>query len=341
MVNALIFLGVSLAGLAPMSEQKQSMPATAEAVPPAAPMNEDMMVDDDLVLPGLMVGRAGAWMIGYEAMFDRMNGNRVGTRAISEGEILDDFMAAPTKMRMQMHMLMGMYAPTDNLTLSAAIPYVVKTMDHDMQGGGGFIEKTRGIGDVELGALYSLARQGAHRLVLNVGVGLPTGSIDQDMDGARLEYPMQLGSGTVSISPGLTYVGAAGPWGWATEFVPTFQLGKNRLGYSLGDRYRLSLWGARRLTGWLTISGRANLERWGNIRGSDPVLDIEDEPTKDPGRQGGRRVELLAGANLHPMAGPLAGHQFLLEIGTPVYQSLNGPQLERDWVASLAWRRAF
>jgi hypothetical protein len=50
-----------------------------------------------------------------------------------------------------------------------------------------------------------------HRLLLKGGLGLPTGSIDATMDGVPLEYPMQLGSGTVSLLPGFTYLGQALP----------------------------------------------------------------------------------------------------------------------------------
>lgn len=44
---------------------------------------------------------------------------------------------------------------------------------------------------------------------------------------------MQLGSGTVSVMPGVTYLGQAVPWGWGAEFIPTVRIGRNSNGYRL------------------------------------------------------------------------------------------------------------
>ena len=95
------------------------------------------------------------------------------------------------------------------------------------------------------------------------------------------------------------------------------------------------------MTNWLTMSVRADGERWANVRGADPLLDPTDEPAKDPALQGGKRLDLLLGANLHPKEGILKGQQFFIEAGAPVYQSLNGPQLRRAWVARVSWQLPF
>ncbi len=276
-------------------------------------------------------------------MFDKMDGNLVGTNRISDAAILDRFMATPTDMTMQMHMGMVMYSPTDKLTLMAMIPYVRKAMNHVARDGTRFTETTSGIGDIDLRGLYSLyARKDLrHRFLLNAGVGLPTGSIDRTMGGMRLEYPMQLGSGTYSLIPGFTYLGQAKPWGWGAEFIPTLRLGRNSNGYRLGNRYEPSVWGARQLTRWLTLTARANGEVWRNIRGADAALDVMDEPTKDPQLQGGKRLDLLFGATLHPAGGELKGQQFFVQADAPVVQSLDGPQLRRRWLARLGWQWEF
>jgi hypothetical protein len=61
-------------------------------------------------------------------------------------------------------------------------------------------------------------------------------------------------------------------------------------------------------------------------------------PTADPDLRAGRRVDLLVGAAFTPQAGLLRGHRLALEIGRPVYQNLDGPQLETDWTATLGWQ---
>ena len=306
-------------------------------------MSDDMMGAAGLIPPGIMVGQAGRWMVGYEFMFDKMDGNLIGTDRISNAAILGRFASTPTDMTMQMHMGMVMYAPTDKLTLMAMIPYIRKSMNHVMRDGTRFTELTSGIGDIELHSLYSLyARKDLrHRFLLNAGIGLPTGSINRTMGGMRLEYPMQLGSGTVSLIPGFTYLGQALPWGWGAEFIPTLRLGTNSNGYRLGNRYQPSIWGARQLTPWLSLSARVNGDVWQNIRGADAALDIMDEPTKDPTLQGGRRLDITFGMSLHPAEGVLKGHEFFVHANKPILQSLDGPQLQRRWVVRLGWQWEF
>ena len=293
--------------------------------------------------PGIMVGQAGEWMLGYQAMFDHMSGNLTGTKSISNEKILERFANTPTDMTMQMHMFMAMYAPSNDLTLMAMLPYIRKSMNHVSSAGVPFEERTGGIGDVELRGLYTLYASPdlQHRVLLRGGVSLPTGSINKSMGGMRLEYPMQLGSGTVSLLPGLTYLGAKAPWNWGAEFGSNVRLGENSNGYRLGNRYELSVRVARQLTNWLTASIRADGEQWGNIHGADPLLDPTDEPTKDTNLQGGKRLDLLLGASLQPTGGFFKGQQFFIEAGAPVYQSLNGPQLARSWVARGAWQWSF
>src|SRR5579871_1989256 len=127
-------------------------------------MNDDMMVP-----PEVMMLKAGKSMVGYQFMFDEMNGNLVGTSHVSNTTILGSFAAAPTDMTMQMHMGVVMYAPTDRLTLMAMPTYIVKTMNHVTGAGTRFTEQASGIGDLELRGLYSLyaTEDHRHRFLLN------------------------------------------------------------------------------------------------------------------------------------------------------------------------------
>ena len=327
----------------PTAEPDMTGMKSSSAASQHASMADDLMGAAGLVLPGSMVGKAGRWMVGYQVMFDKMDGNLVGTNRVSDAKVLERFMATPTDMTMLMHMGMVMYSPTDKFTLVAMVPYFRKSMNHVMRDGRQFTERTSGIGDIELRGLYALyARKDLrHRFLLNAGVGLPTGSINQKMGDMRLEYPMQLGSGTFALIPGLAYLGQKVPWGWGAEFIPTLQIGRNSNGYRLGNRYQPSLWGARQLTPWLSLSARANGEWWQNIRGADAALDVMDEPTKDPTLQGGRRLEVTFGVSLHPAEGVLKGHEFFVHANKPIFQSLDGPQLQKRWVVRLGWQWEF
>ena len=76
-----------------------------------------------------------------------------------------------------------------------------------------------------------------------------------------------------------------------------------------------------------------------NIHGSDPGLMPAMVPTADPNRRAGERLDLLFGVNVFATTGVLGGLRAAIEGGLPVYQSLDGPQLETDWMLSgtLEW----
>jgi hypothetical protein len=130
------------AGEAPMTSMEAG-DAASQAARQAASMTE-MMGAPGLVPFDIMTGQAGKWMVGYQFMFEKMDGNLVGTGDISKAKILKRFFAAPSDMTMQMHMGMVMYAPTDKLTLMALLPYIRKEMNHLNVDGGRFAERTDG-----------------------------------------------------------------------------------------------------------------------------------------------------------------------------------------------------
>ena len=302
-----------------------------------------MMGAPGLVPFDVMTGQAGKWMVGYQFMLESMDGSLVGTGGTTAARTLEHFVAAPTDMSMQMHMGMVMYAPTDRLTLMTLLPYIRKEMNHLTVEGASFAERTDGIGDVELRGMFSVLGRQAPRqwLLLGGGVGLPSGSIDATMAGMRIEYPMQIGSGTFSLLPGVTYLGQALPWGWAADFGSTVRVGRNDNGYRLGNRYQLGGSITRQFKNSMSVSGGVRGERWGNIRGSDAMLDVTDEPTKDPNLQGGTRLSALLGLTVHPQDGLLRGQHFHIQAEVPVAQSLDGPQLRRRWIVRLGWQVEF
>jgi hypothetical protein len=63
--------------------------------------------------------------------------------------------------------------------------------------------------------------------------------------------------------------------------------------------------------------------------------------TADPDNQGGETLSVLFGFNLAGQTGALKGHRLAFEAGFPVYQDLNGPQLETNVVVTFGWQYAF
>jgi hypothetical protein len=291
----------------------------------------------------------GDWMFSYRAMRMEMDGNRDGSSRMSTADVFSEgFMIAPEKMTMDMHMLGAMYGVSDDLTMMLMVPFLDIEMDHVTRMGVRFTTETDGIGDVRLSGLYRLKQWGHHELNLNAGISLPTGSIDEKDDtpaGANrhLPYPMQLGSGTCDLMPGLTYLGHADDLAWGAQGVAVVRLGENDNDYTLGDRFHLSSWLSKEWTRTFSSSVRLNAQWWGNVDGTDkklPLMAPKMVPTADPDLRAGRRFDLLVGASITPASGFLQGHRFAVEYGQPVYQNLDGPQLETDWMATVGWQWA-
>ena len=311
--------------------------------------NHNHIGNEPIGVMGAHAHSRGDWMFSYRYMHMDMEGNRDGTSRLSRSDVLSDYMIAPLKMDMDMHMLGAMYGVSDNLTIMAMMPYRNIKMDHVTRMGRKFTTKTSGIGDLKLSSLFTLKRWGAHELDFNLGLGLPTGSINEKDDtpagnNQHLPYPMQLGSGTWDLIPGLTYLGKHDALSWGAQGVAVLRLGENKNDYTLGNRFNLTGWVAKDWTKQWSTSFRADAQWWGNIDGSDkklPAMAPAMVPTADPDLRGGRRLDLLLGASFAPASGWFEGQRFAAEVGAPVYQHLDGPQLETDWIVTLGWQLVF
>ena len=238
--------------------------------------------------------KKGEFMFSYRYMYMKMDGLRNGTNNLSAEEVLEDFMVTPTDMDMQMHMFGAMFAVTDELTLMGMIPYIKKSMNHLTRSGGTFKTESEGFGDIKLTGLYKVLDWGNNNnVILNFGLSFPTGSIDEKDDtpagpNQQLPYPMQLGSGTWDLLPGITYNGRVNNINWGGQAMGVVRLGENDRDYTLGNRLNLTTWTAYNINYWLSGSFRLDWAFWGNIDGADPALNPAVVPTADPDRQGSR-----------------------------------------------------
>ena len=298
------------------------------------------------------VHEKGEYMLSYRYMRMHMEGSLLGSDEIADSEIVSPtgqgFLITPTKMPMQMHMFGGMYAPSDRVTLMAMVPYLSSEMDHITRAGGAFTTSSSGIGDVKLSGLFSLGDQtGSQRMHLSLGVSLPTGSTDEQdflppINGdAILPYPMQVGSGSYALMPGITYLTMSDNWSGGLQAVLNAPLNENDRGYKWGERVTATGWLARVLNDNVSISARANYLTWEGIQGADAALNPAAVPTARTDLRGGRRLEVPLGLNLYVPDGSLAGHRLLIEFAFPVYEDLAGPQLQTDWTLMVGWQKSF
>ncbi len=300
------------------------------------------------------IHKAGEWMLSYRYMTMSMDGNLDGGDSLTARQITGtmmspgQYMVAPQSMDMEMHMFGAMYAPSDTLTLMVMLPYLHNEMDHVTRMGVRFTTESRGWGDAKATALLSLyqSRDGAHRLHANLGVSLPTGSIDERDDtpaqrNAKLPYGMQLGSGSVDLLPGVTYNGFADNVSWGAQLAMTLRSDYNDNDYRLGHRAQLSGWLAHSFSSALSSALRLTHTAWGNIDGARDDLNPMMVPTADPDAQGGERSELSLSVNYLFLKGAAKGHRLALEYSEPVYQHLDGPQMALDSTLTAGWQYAF
>ena len=291
------------------------------------------------------VHEKGEVMISYRVMRMEMDGNRDGSERVPTTRIVSpvglNFRVTPTRMPMTMHMLGVMYAPADRLTLMFMVPVLDTRMDHLMRPGSVFTTEFGGVGDISVTALVGLGKFGRQTAHLNFGIRLPSGSIEQQdvtpmsaPNQTRLPYPMQLGSGTVDLSPGFTYLAQSDDWSGGGQVLSTIRTGENDAGYRLGHRFLATGWVARRLGNRWSLSLRLASEKWGAIEGPDSTFDMAVAmrmvPTVFPDLRGGDRLDVGAGFNVVLRRDRPAQTRVGVEVLTPVYQNLHGPQLETD-----------
>ena len=150
---------------------------------------------------------------------------------------------------------------------------------------------------------------------------------------------MRLGSGTFNFRPGVTYLNRYDCGSLGVAFNADLAIGTNWSDYAEGNRYSVTAWYAHLLTDRLSLSYRVEGLFEENFRGADPALAGPSAvvPTARTDMQGGEWVNFHYGFNYLTCG----GHRFSLEMGHPVYQRVDGFQLETDLFLAASWSKAF
>ncbi len=298
----------------------------------------------------------GELMLSYRWMYMDMSGNRVGTDSVSDSSVVSpsgyNFLITPTQMPMQMHMFGAMYAVSNRLTLMGMTSLLSSTMDLKTRPGGAFSSQSTGMGDTQLTGLLVLADGHRQKIHANLGISLPTGSITQQgvtpmsaPNRTRLPYPMQLGSGTVDLLPGITYLAQSDNWSGGGQVRATLRTGTNSASYRLGNQLMATGWLSRKLNDWVSASFRVTSNNWGNIHGADPsfagAVMMRMVPTAFPNLRGGNRVDIGGGINTYIRRIRPGQLRLAVEVSHPVYQRLDGPQLQTGWQAVIGTQFLF
>jgi len=225
-------------------------------------------------------------------------------------------------------------------------------MDHLTRMGGSFTTESTGLGDIRLSGLYKVLDASRQRMHVNLGLSIPTGSIDQEdvtpasaPDETQLPYPMQIGSGTFDLRPGLTYLLQGDRLSFGAQGVATLRLGENEREYNFGNQVRVLTWGGYRFSDWVSAALRFTADFAAEIEENDPTYNraVANNmvPTVVPGNFGGTQLFSGIGLNFFVPQGALSDVRIALEYELPLYRDINGPQLETDAIITAGIQYSF
>ncbi len=285
----------------------------------------------------------GEWGFSYRYEFTHFDDMRDGTRRRQTDDVLVRFDETPRTRDLQVHTFGVSYAPHRRVTLNLQLPVMTQETNLTAQGPPRerFETSSSGVGDLELRVLIPFMRKNNEALQVEFGLTAPTGKKSKRDTGAggqssRLSFDQQPGSGTVDILTGAVYRGRWQTLSWGLVGRSTFRFYENSSDYRLGHEYLLSTWLAQSWTDWMSTSLRLSWERREKVNGA---ARTNVNPERDPKNQAGETIDLGPGVNFRlPWLGePRLG----VEMSWPVFQTLKGPQLERDWQLTTGWEWDF
>lgn len=287
----------------------------------------------------------GRWTFSYRYLRAGYSGLVDGDGDLSEQDVFDQgYSQTPTRLVTERHLFSGLYGYSDDVSFRIDVPWKSNDMDFVNSAGDSFSSRTIGLGDVVLTGMYSVTRRETEYFHVDLGVAIPTGSREEKdttpTSGGKkvtLPYPLQLGSGTTDLQPGLTYFKLRENVSFGAQAKYSYRVGENSDGYTLGDETQITAWVARMFQEDLSGSVRIAFLHREPIDGQDPDLDPNFDPAADPDAQAGDRLDVMLGIN-YTRPG---GHRFAGEIGGPIFQDLDGPQLDADVLYSVGWQFSF
>lgn len=293
----------------------------------------------------------GGLMVSYKYMTMGMQQLKEGKDNATNSDGFTNYMITPQNMTMNMHMLGVMYAPTDNITLMAMANYIENDMDLQMMMMGtkrNFSTASNGLGDVSLSALYNIFKNTNKSLHAQIGVSIPTGDIEAKDntpmsmgEDIQLPYPMQLGTGSWGTKLALTYSWHGETNSFGTQVNSHINLNDNDHDYRFGNRYQATTWVAAKANDWFSASFRLNGQFVDEIKGENDLINPMMVSTADTENSGGLYIHYGFGINLLQPKGSLKGLRLGAEILLPLYQDVNGFQLDQSYTANLGMQYAF
>ena len=293
-----------------------AMALLAGAAPALAQEGSLDVLDGETLYEG-----GGLFTLGHE--FERREGLRRGRDRVSD----------PLERRLDSHTLAfgAHYGLRYNVQLSAIVPYVHRALTLENPAGPDRVSE-EGLGDAALVVKWRYLRLDdvgrATNFALLAGLELPTGDDDPPSGAPVQREDFQIGSGSWDPSLGAAVTHEPGRWRFNAAVLYQ-RNGQGTRDFKVGDE----------LFAELAAGNRFWLEPYpGPFMRFDALLRYRHAWKA---RQDGDAVDdsggdvLTAGATLAFRPRPTLDFQIFLEV--PIYQSLEGTQLEEDWSVFFAF----
>ena len=333
--------------------------------------------------PGGGIPETHEWRIKLTPMIMSMSGLQDGDSSISKNDLLMNgmssamgggmampmpgkYMAVPTAMDMEMFNVSLGYSFSDDFFAGLMLMQRSNSMDMafnqamvGMTGRNGFTMESDGLGDTMVMTKYRLYYDDPlipkSQVSLFVGLGIPTGSIDEKNSNhplamrqdELLPYGMQLGSGTYDPTVGILYQGSRSPYWWGVNGMVTTRIGENDRDYSLGNEYKLDLFSMYQVSASVVLELQLNSSYKEEIDGEmdesatgasgrmtpGDASSLFVSPLWDTENYGGTKVGTTLGVQWQPKSYHIVNFQ----VGVPLYQNVNGTRLSDDYQVALTW----
>ena len=300
--------------------------------------------------------KKGEWMFSYRNMSMEMSGLRSEKFKLSNNEIFNNnlnesggnYMNAPQDMIMNMHMFGMMYGLSNHTTLMVMLPYLKNsmTLKYRAPSGGEFNSQSEGLGDIKITALHLLKHTEHGNLHLINGLSIPTGEIEEtgvlpNDSSVRLPYTMQLGTGSLGYILGVNWLEHRKNKSWGTQIKSTFTTEDNENDYRVGNKYEFNTWFSESINSETSYSLRLNLQSQENITGHDELIENlrNDNPLARTDK-GMTTINIGIGLNFLWSHGLLKGQRSAVELVIPIYQDVNGIQMNNESILTIGWQYA-
>ena len=295
------------------------------------------------------------WGINFVYKRSNLDGYLNGSSKVSNQDVLYDgseertdknFPILPTVISQEAYITSISYFFDPEQSISLSIPYIIQSTDHDsiIPNYDHFNISSDGIGDITVNYSALLTSWEDKKVTFSVGISVPTGSIDEKGDTPRaagdqqLPYTMQLGSGTWDLPIGMSYSQDTEKYSWGTNIFTKLHTGKNDRNYRLGNSIALSVWKKWYINETIHPLGKIVYQEWGHIMGQDNNITVSNPNfpypagITNPKFYGGKKLNLVTGGDVF-----IGSQKYSIEIGIPIYQSLNGVQPKENLHFSLSW----